>query len=137
MSIRGFFVFAAAVCVVAPASVAVTGPAQAAGGVRLSCTAEGARDFSMSARYDVRAPRRKFNASFESAPGLGFAAGQKLGVAVGGVAVGQMALRRDVASGDIVGDLTFATELRNFPANFPNVTPGMSVTVGSLGCALR
>lgn len=112
-------------------------PAEAGSTVRLQCSADGARDFSMSARFEIRdGNRKKFNASFESAPGLGFTVGQKLPVSVGGVAVGAMTLRQGV--GDVIGDLSFDTALRNFPANFPpNVARATSVTVGALGCALN
>lgn len=58
MAIRKFFVFAATVCAFAPVNPGMTVSAHAAGGVRLSCAAEGATDFSMSARYEARAPRR-------------------------------------------------------------------------------
>ena len=117
----------------APASAQSTG-------VRLACSAAGAQDFSMDARYEDRRGRRKFDASFEAAPNLGFVAGQRIDVSVGGVKVGQMILARDPANGDIAGDLEFDTrrdEGNPFPANFPNVTRGTSIVVGSLGCALN
>jgi hypothetical protein len=109
-------------------------------GIRLACSAQGAQDFSMDARYEDRRGRRKFDASFEAAQNLGFVAGQRVAVSVGGVSVGQMILTRDPANGDITGDLEFDTrrdEGNPFPANFPNVSRGTSIVVGSLGCALN
>lgn len=124
---------------IAPAANAASGGGGATA-TRLQCSAAGARDFSMDARYESRRGRNKFDASFEAAPGVGFNVGQRLTVSVGGVNVGSMTLLRDPANGDIVGDLEFDTrrdENNPFPANFPAVSAGVSVTVGSLGCALR
>ena len=133
MKMYRFAIAAALACAMTPAAVSVSSPAFAAG-TRLSCGADGATDFSTDARFETRGSRRKFDASFESAPGLGFSVGQRLAVAVGGVAVGQMTLRRDVTNGDVIGDLTFENV---FPVSFPKLAAGTSVTVGSLGCALR
>lgn len=108
--------------------------------LRLQCTADGATDHSISARFEQRGARRKFDASFEAARGLGFAAGQSLQVMVGGINVGSMRLVRDAASPDIIGDLEFDTradEGNPFPANFPAVARGTSVVIGPLGCALQ
>ncbi len=106
---------------------------------RLQCSADGASDVSIAARYEERRGRVKFDASFEAAPDAGFAAGQQLAVSVGGVNIGSMTLASDLLSGDVVGDLEFDTradENNPFPSNFPTVATGMSVTVGNLGCAL-
>lgn len=115
-------------------------PKASESGLRLACAADGAQDFSMSARFEDRRGRRKFDASFEAAPNLGFVAGQRLAVSVGGVAVGQMTLSRDPANGDVVGDLDFDSrvdERAPFTANFPTVAAGTGVVVGALGCALN
>jgi len=114
--------------------------AEAATRLRLQCTADGATDHSISARFEQRNARRKFDASFEAAPNLGFSAGQFLTVAVAGVNVGSMRLVRDAASGDIIGDLEFDTRVDEgnpFPSNFPKVTSGTNVRVGPLACSLR
>lgn len=110
------------------------------GTTRLACAAAGAQDFSADARFEERRGRRKFDASFEAAPNLGFLPGQRLAVSVGGVAVGQMTLTRDPINGDIVGDLEFDTrpdERVPFPQNFPAVARGTGVVIGPLGCALN
>lgn len=114
--------------------------AEAATRLRLQCTADGATDHSISARFEQRSSRKKFDASFEAAPNLGFSAGQFLTVAVAGVNVGSMRLVRDAASGDIIGDLEFDTRVDEgnpFPANFPKVSSGTNVRVGPLACSLR
>ncbi len=114
--------------------------AQTATRLRLQCTADGATDHSISARFEQRSARKKFDASFEAARNLGFSAGQFLAVTVAGVNVGSMRLVRDAASGDIVGDLEFDTRVDEgnpFPANFPAVRSGTNVRVGPLACALR
>lgn len=135
MTLNRLSLFALTASLCAPA-VMVSVPAYAGASLRLQCAADGARDFSMSARYEERdGNRKKFNASFESAPGLGYTVGRRLNVAVGGVAVGQMVLRQGV--GDVIGDLSFDTVLRNFPAAFPKVAKGTSVTVDTLGCSLN
>jgi hypothetical protein len=114
--------------------------AQTATRLRLQCTADGATDHSISARYEQRSARKKFDASFEAAPNIGFSAGQFLTVSVAGVNVGSMRLVRDAASGDIIGDLEFDTRVDEgnpFPANFPTVRSGTNVRVGPLACSLR
>ena len=117
-----------------------TPAAAASSDVRLACAADGARDVSISARYEDRRSRRKFDASFEAAQGLGFVVGQRVAVVVGGASVGQMTLTRDPVNGDIIGDLEFDTrrdENNPFPANFPAVSRGLSVVIGPLGCSLN
>lgn len=107
--------------------------------VRLQCSADGVGDVSIAARYEARRGRSKFDASFEAPANAGFIAGQQLAVFVGGVNVGPMTLASDPFSGDIVGDLEFDTRADDnnpFPANFPTVAAGVSVTVSNLGCAL-
>ncbi|HBK90052.1 MAG TPA: hypothetical protein DDZ68_00125 [Parvularcula sp.] len=131
---------AAGLILAAGFAAAAPAAAQTATRLRLQCTAEGATDHSISARFEQRGARRKFDASFEAAPGLGWAAGQFLTVRVGSVNVGTMRLIRDAASGDIIGDLEFDTRVDNgnpFPANFPAVRAGANVRVGPLACALR
>lgn len=125
---------ASAIAAASPAS------AQTATRLRLQCAAEGATDHAISARYEQRSTRKKFDASFEAAPNIGFSAGQFLTVTVAGVNVGTMRLVRDVASGDIIGDLEFDTRVDEgnpFPANFPKVSSGANVRIGPLACALR
>lgn len=132
-------IIAMAATATAPAAMAKRGSGGGDDRLRLQCDADGARDFSMDARYESRRGRAKFDASFEAAANAGFRAGQTLIVAVGGVNVGSMTLTRDPFNGDIVGDLEFDTqpdENNPFPNNFPSVGAGTSVTVGSLGCAL-
>jgi len=127
------------------AAFAAVSPSFARGGVgsdrlRLQCTADGATDHSISTRFEQRNARRKFDASFEAAPNIGFSAGQFLTVTVNGVNVGSMRLIRDAASGDIIGDLEFDTRVDDgnpFPANFPNISSGSNVRVGPLACSLR
>ncbi len=131
---------AAGLLVAAGFAAAAPAAAQSSTRLRLQCSAEGATDHSISARYEQRSARRKFDASFEAAPGLGFAAGQFLEVRVSGVRVGAMRLIRDAASGDIIGDLEFDTRVDEgnpFPAAFPAVSSGANVRVGPLACALR
>lgn len=106
--------------------------------IRLTCGSEGAGDTSMDARYEQRRGRAKFDASFEAAPWSGFTEGDVLAVLVGGIDVGSMVLVKQL-NGDLGGDLEFDTrrdEFNPFPEDFPEVTPGTSVTVGPLGCAL-
>ncbi len=139
---RVAFAAAALAGVSSPAFLAKSGAAIAASapGIRLACSASGAADFSMAARYEERRGRKKFDASFEAAPGVGFNVGRRLAVSVGGSTVGAMTLTRDPANGDVIGDLEFDTNVAEnnpFPANFPRVIRGTSVTVGSLGCALN
>ncbi len=131
---------AASLILAAGLTAAMPAAAQSATRLRIQCTAEGASDHSISARYEQRGARRKFDASFEAAPGLGWAAGQFLEVRVGATRVGAMRLIRDAASGDIIGDLEFDTRVDDgnpFPANFPTVRAGTNVRVGPLACALR
>lgn len=131
---------AASLALAATFAAAAPAAAQTATRLRIQCEADGATDHSISARYEQRSARRKFDASFEAAPGLGFAAGQFLTVTVAGVNVGTMRLIRDAASGDIIGDLEFDTRVDEgnpFPANFPKVSRGTNVRVGPLACALR
>lgn len=131
---------AASLVLAAGLAAAPPAAAQAATRQRLQCTAEGATDHSISVRYEQRGVRKKFDASFEAAPGLGWAAGSFLDVRVAAVRVGTMRLIRDAASGDIIGDLEFDTRVDNgnpFPTNFPVVQAGANVRVGPLACTLR
>lgn len=94
---------------------------------------------SMAARFEERRGRKKFDASFEAAANAGFIAGQSLAVSIGGIEVGVVSLTSAPFNGAIVGDLEFDTRVDDnnpFPANFPAIATGMSVTVGNLGCAL-
>jgi hypothetical protein len=97
----------------------------------------------MDAKFESRRGRRKFDSSFEAAPGLGFAAGGTLDVVVDGVLVGQMELFQAL-NGDVEGDLNFDTTAQAddddlpFPPDFPSVDVGTSVVVGgTLGCTLQ
>lgn len=123
-------------------AAAVTAPAwgQTAARQRLQCSTDGQSDHSISARFERRGARRKFDASFEAAPGLGFSAGDFLSVSVNGVNVGSMRLIRDPRGGDIIGDLEFDTRVDDgnpFPPNFPAVQRGANVRIGPLACALN
>ncbi len=134
--------FAALAALAAISALTAISPAnaQTASRLRLLCTADGATDHSISARFEQRGARKKFDASFEAAPNLGFSAGQFLTVRVAGVNVGSMRLIRDAASRDIIGDLEFDTRVDDgnpFPANFPAVRSGTNVRVGPLACSLR
>lgn len=114
--------------------------AAAATDIRLSCSANGVRDFSMAGKYRLRRGSKSFGAEFEAAPTVGFRVGQVLNIAVGGVAVGRITLKRDPVNGDVIGGLEYSSnpdDRKPFPANFPAVRAGTSVTVGPLGCALR
>lgn len=113
---------------------------------RLECEKRGAYDTSMDARYEVRDDRRKFDASFEAAPGGKFYDGQELSVYVDYERVGTMVLRYE--GYDLQGDLEFDSNVDGyyddsvpFPENFPPVGYGTHVTVGSyeagyLSCTL-
>jgi hypothetical protein len=139
-SVLAVCAFAAAIAPAFAASGSSNRTAAAPGGVRLACAAAGAQDFSADARFEDRRGRRKFDASFEAAPNLGFLPGQRLSVAVGGVTVGQMTLARDPVNGDVIGDLEFDSrpdERVPFPTNFPAVGSGTGVVIGPLGCALN
>ena len=123
--------------------------AGAADRVRIQCSATGAIDISMRARYEINRSvtpnRRKFSTEFEAGPGTGFLAGSRLNVVVKGVKVGSMRLEA-IAGGDVVGDLNFDTrpqlDALPFPANWPaGVGRGTRVnvlrgTTGVLGCTL-
>jgi hypothetical protein len=111
----------------------------------LECGAEGAKDISMSAKYEERRNgRRKFSAEFEAAPRAGFNAGQRMVVFVEGRNVGSVVLR--YVAGDIQGDLNLDSNPdggeRPFPANFPDVGQNSRTTIRIagdpvLGCRLR
>ncbi len=131
---------AAGLVIAAGFAAAAPAAAQSSTRLRLQCTAEGATDHSISACYEQRSARRKFDASFGAAPGIGFATGQFLEVRVAGVRVGAMRLIRDAASRDIIGDLEFDTRVDEgnpFPAASPAVSSGTNVRAGPLACALR
>lgn len=124
-------------------------PAEAKGGDRLirRCTATGAGDISMSARYELRGTRKKFSVEFEAAPRGAFTVGQRLGFTVAGKPVGSDALVT-VIGGDLMAELAYDTNARPgddevpFPAGFPAVGRGTQVVVKSgakviLSCALN
>lgn len=128
--------------------MAALSPAEAATRVRLQCSAVGPRDISMSSRYEVQQPRRKFTVEMEAAPNGAFRAGQRITFVVAGVVVGSDALER-IAGGDLVGELNLDTlagpndpDEDPFPRNFPPVGRGTKVLIKAgattvLGCALR
>jgi hypothetical protein len=116
-----------------------------AGGDKLECKAEGARDVSMDARFEQDGDRAKFDASFEAARGAGYAVGNVLQVRVGDEHVGDITLSVQL-NGDLGGDLGFDNNVDRdapdpdtvpFPANFPAVGAGTIVTIGTLGCSLQ
>jgi hypothetical protein len=138
-----------ALFVLAAATAVGTVPGHTASGVALQCSADGAGDISMTARYEERArtsrTRKKFSAEFEAAPRGNFRAGQVMTVIVKGVAVGNVPLKMKL--GDLVGDLNLDTSAdspgeRPFPANFPQVERNTNVAVKInggivLGCRLQ
>ena len=125
------------------------GASNASDRIRFQCSAFGATDISMTARYEIRGTtataRRKFTTEFEAAPGLGFTAGNRVNIQVKGVLVGSAVLER-IVGGDVVADLNFDTrpqlDALPFPANWPaNVGRGTQVkvlkgTTVVLGCTL-
>lgn len=144
-----FAVITAAAAMLASA-FAFAGTSNASDRIRYQCSAIGATDISMTARYEIRGTtataRRKFTTEFEAAPGLGFTAGNRVNVEVKGVLVGSAVLET-VLGGDVVADLNFDTRPQidslPFPATWPaNVGRGTVVKVlkGAtvvLGCTLR
>lgn len=116
--------------------------------VRYRCSAEGAQDISMSAKFEARgSSRKKFSVEFEAAPGVGFSDGEKLGVRVDGTSIGSVTLE-SIRGGDVVGDLNYDSnpdeaDADPFPANFPkNVGKGTKVRLAKngdkiLACELR
>lgn len=106
----------------------------------LFCSANGATDFSMNARFRQRDASKDFKAEFEAAPNVGFRIGQRLAVMVGSVRVAIVTLRRDPTNGDFIGGVEYSSrpdDRKPFPANFPAVRSSTRVTVGPIGCALR
>lgn len=112
------------------------------------CTAIGAGDISMSARFEARGDRKRFDVEFEAATPGRFRVGALVAFTVAGVRVGQDRLAA-VLGGDIVGELNLDSRVREadddhkpLPANFPAVGAGTLVNVlyGGrvvLGCSLR
>lgn len=121
-----------------------------AGDVRVirRCTASAAGDISMTARFETRGDRKRFDVEFEAATPGRFRAGALVGFTVAGVRVGQDRLAA-VLGGDVVGELNLDSRVREagddrkpFPSNFPAVSVGTTVTVVHggrvvLGCGLR
>ncbi|MCQ1059165.1 hypothetical protein ACQKPX_12645 [Photobacterium sp. DNB23_23_1] len=113
---------------------------------RIECEKRGAYDTSMDARFEARDDRKKFDVSFEAAPGGKFYYGQVLNVYVDYERVGSMTLRYE--GYDLEGDLEFDSHVDSqyddsvpFPKNFPSVGYGTHVTIGSyedgyLSCTL-
>jgi hypothetical protein len=111
------------------------------------CSAEGPRDISMEARYEVRQARRKFTVEMEAAPNGAFRRGQRIVFLVAGRAVGSDTLGR-VVGGDLIGELNLDTQAGPgddedpFPRNFPTINSGTRVQIATngnvfLGCRLR
>jgi hypothetical protein len=122
--------------------------AEASDRVIRRCSAQGAGDISMTAKFEDRGRREKFSIEMEAAPGGAFRAGQRIVFFVAGVNVGRDALER-VVGGDLVGELNLDTNAGPndpdedpFPANFPPVGVGTKVRIKAggevvLGCSLR
>lgn len=114
--------------------------------VRRSCTASGAGDISMSAKFEKRGQRQKFSTEFEAAPGGAYGEGDRIVIKVDGVEVGAVRLEA-VVGGDLVGDLNLDTKAdspdeKPFPANWPGASRGSEVGVLKggktvLSCKLR
>jgi hypothetical protein len=122
------------------AGLGLPGRAQAAD-IRLECDAEGAGDISMSARYEDRRGRERFDTEFEAAPGGDFGPGQTMNVIVRKVIVGSVKLKT-ARNGDIVGDLNLGRDGKPIPEGFPKVKSGTPVQVQIdggvvLGCKVR
>lgn len=142
--------FALAASALLGAALTTSADADAATRLRFRCSATGAVDISMAARYDLAsilpAARRKFTTEFEAGPGTGFLAGGTLALNVKGVNVGTMTLE-PLLGGGVTGDVNFDTrpqlDAQPFPANWPaNVGRGTVVsllrgTTPVLGCTLR
>lgn len=147
MSMR-HLVFAAAAAILL-SSVAAPSEAVAGGGDRLirRCTAAGTGDTSMSARYEVRSDRRRFDIEFEARASRTYAAGRRVSFLVAGVTVGRDRLAT-VVGGDVVGEVNLDSRGREagddrkpFPTNFPVIGKGTKVTIlvgdkAILGCRL-
>mgnify|MGYP001232341770 CR=1 FL=1 len=114
----------------------------------LRCSAEGAGDISMHARYEVRGKERRFSVEFEAAPRSGFRKGAVVGFRVAKSDVGRDRLARD-PGGDVEAEINFRNrraepgdDNKPFPAAFPAVRGGTTVKVVHagkvvLGCTLR
>lgn len=122
-------------------------PAEASDRLIRRCSADGAGDISMAARYEVRDDRRKFTVEFEAATPGAFRAGQTIIFLVADRVVGRDTLE-PVVGGDLVGELDLDTQAgpgddeAPFPRNFPPVRRGTNVTIKTgakvvLGCDLR
>ena len=142
-----FSAMALAAAVMAGSALLQTGASQAATPISLECSAEGAGDISMRARFERRASgRRKFNTEFEAAPGGLYRAGQLMTVLVAGFNAGTVRLQT-VVGGDVAGelqldDLADGVGERRFPPGFPAVVINTRVAVKiganlALACRLQ
>ena len=111
------------------------------------CSASGVGDVSMTARYEVRRARKKFTVELEARPGGALSNGQTVVFRVAGKNVGSDKLQ-PIVGGDLIGELNLDTQAGPgddedpFPANFPPVSAGTRVAIGSggkliLACNLR
>lgn len=111
------------------------------------CTALGAGDISMQAKFEDRGSRRKFSVEFEAATPGTFKPGDRIVFKVAGRTVGRDALV-SVVGGDVVAELNLDTrggepgdDQKPFPPNFPTIQSGTKVTLyharkAVLGCRL-
>lgn len=114
---------------------------------RMECSARGPHDISMQARYESRRVREKFTVEFEAGPRSLMIAGEQIGVMIENVLIAKITLKQ-IASGDVVGELDFdstAGPFDNnapFPASWPGVKSGAEVELVSgrstlLACELK
>lgn len=144
---KKFSAIALAATVMVGSAFLQTTAGYAATPISLQCSADGAGDISMRARFERRASgRRKFNTEFEAAPGGLYRVGQLMSVFVADFKAGTVRLVR-IAGGDVTGELQLDDAAdrvgeKPFPAGFPNVPRDTRVVVkiGAntvLGCRLQ
>lgn len=142
-----FSAMALAATMMAGSAFLQASPGHAAIPISLECSAEGASDISMRARFERRASgRRKFNTEFEAAPGGIYKAGQLMAVFVADFKAGTVRLVT-VAGGDVAGELQLDDAAdgvgeKPFPPGFPQIVRGTRVLVKiaaqtALACRLQ
>jgi hypothetical protein len=118
------------------------------GDIRLRCTARGPDQMRLHATFEQRngGARQKFSAEFETLPGGGFRAGQKIAIVVDTVVVGRLTLTAVPTTGELSGQLEFDSKPEAghtpFPPDFPDVAAGSTVEAQHrqntvLGCDLH
>lgn len=142
-----FSAMALAATMIAGSAFLQATPGSAATPISLQCSADGAGNISMRARFERRASgRRKFNTEFEAAPGGIYKAGQLMSVFVAGFNAGTVRLKT-VVGGDVAGELQLDDAAdrvgeKPFPAGFPAVAINTRVAVRiganlALACRLQ